>query len=622
MASSALTTSNAVYGAGVVNEILGSAAILSWADSLDAGLDDVIDLGARFWTLSEAAALAELKAALPRISKFCSSHAPHGRMVRTEPHLCNGCGHGHGHGHGSDCNRVTERALLRLLAAAGPGLWMISAANEALLIAKRLGLVSGCIAKSGCAAEDADIDGSDSHGSDGGAAGDCECGVRRWRALLCEDGDKYAGVWDGANASVALELDMACGAEAPEADFVVVLESLSGLKLNGEGRAQSATNTDSDTDTDTDPASGDCAGAGRFLRALPTSLLLGCALNAAGANAYACTKYDEARRLHKGALAVAARIAATAATAAPITAAVAGLPGSRCATGTATATATPAGAAGAAGAITADVHLLRSHALDGLGRVMRESGAYRHSLRLHRAAALAAIASATAGAGGKPPRLWPSVPVSYANAVSNAGVAALRGGDEALARRLHMAALRVREQTGDLRGVASSQGNLALLETNVDVALALYARSLATRRRLSDDWGIAGSLRAIATRLIARGGAEDLALARAHLRDAVPLFVEAGDALGIAECLESLGAVLQSSASSASGQQVDRLAARLLGAAVGVRVANGTAVELSSLDTARVERLRQQYAVAWAEGEQLDVTHAAQLAVTTASLTA
>ena len=154
-----------------------------------------------------------------------------------------------------------------------------------------------------------------------------------------------------------------------------------------------------------------------------------------------------------------------------------------------------------------------------------------------------------------------------------------------------------------------------ILTSSVDAALALYAGSLATRRRLGDAWGIAGSLRAIATRLIARGGAEDLVLACAHLRDAVPLFVDAGDELGVAECLESLGTALLSS----TGGRMDRVAARLLGAAVGVRAANGATVELSSLDSAQaaaVERLRQQCAAAWAKGEQLDVAHAAQLAIT------
>eukprot|EP00937_MAST-01D_sp_MAST-1D-sp2_P003043 g3043.t1 len=273
---------------------------------------------------------------------------------------------------------------------------------------------------------------------------------------------------------------------------------------------------------------------------VPAVLLRACAFDGAGTNAYALTKYDEAAALHAHALADAeAHLAGAGA-------------GAR---------ADDAGAAATAEAATAtaDALVVRSRALDGLGRVARERGDYSLSLRLHHAAAAAAREAAAAErSAGAAAWLRPPPLVLLANAVSNAGVAArrraekeergrelLETADGQLSRCYHREALRLRERTGDLRGLASSAGNLAVLqpatEEGAQAALGLYEKSLETRRVLGDTWGVAGSLRAIAMRRLARRQAGDVDLARGMLAEAVPKFQAVGDVLGLAECLESLG---------------------------------------------------------------------------------
>ena len=107
-----------------------------------------------------------------------------------------------------------------------------------------------------------------------------------------------------------------------------------------------------------------------------------------------------------------------------------------------------------------DAVLLQCRALDGLGRVARETGRPHLSYGLHARAAHLLAREELRGFGSAfaPPPL-----VCLANAVSNAGVAAWRARDPACALACHTLAKKLRQDLGDRRGLASSLGNLALL---------------------------------------------------------------------------------------------------------------------------------------------------------------
>lgn len=310
-----------------------------------------------------------------------------------------------------------------------------------------------------------------------------------------------------------------------------------------------------------------------FLQGLPAPLLLGCCLDGGGMNAYACTRYAEAAALHAHALHLADGVLAE--------------------------------TVGAETGDARDAALLRSRALDGLGRVARESGEYDRSLALHKAAARAAVGLERRAGGVAPLRLRPEPRACVANAVSNAGVAAYRKGEAGLARRCHEEARRLRAGLGDLRGTSSSLGNLALLVDDAAEALALYRESLEIRRRLGDTWGIAGSHRAIASALLRRRDEGDEAAARENLQRALPIFASVADSLGVAECLESLALLAAPATPSA--------AAQLFGCAVAVRTASGAATDVVAAHE-EAALLRRRHAAAWARGEQMSEAQALELA--------
>jgi tetratricopeptide (TPR) repeat protein len=267
------------------------------------------------------------------------------------------------------------------------------------------------------------------------------------------------------------------------------------------------------------------AGVGR-------GLLLGCCLDGGGMNAYASAGLERAAQLHAQALALAdsALEEALRPHAPPPPA-------------------PPTAGACAVNSVSgeADARLLRSRALDGLGRVARVSGDYAASYRLHLLAAHAITRPAgpcgrrctphTFGAS----RLRPSPLWCVASAVSNAGVACFKAGRRDRAHALHSTAMTLRRPLGDQRGYACTLGNLALLTEGPAEALPLYRESLAIRRGLGDVWGIAGSLRAMAVEEMKLGTSAALGRARAHLIDAVQTFAAVKDMLGMASCLESLG---------------------------------------------------------------------------------
>ena len=174
-------------------------------------------------------------------------------------------------------------------------------------------------------------------------------------------------------------------------------------------------------------------------------------------------------------------------------------------------------------------------------------------------------------------------------------MAAHRAGQLAYAKECHEEAKRLRGVLGDVRGTASTLGNLALLCEGPDEAIELYNQSLSLRERLGDTWGVAGSHRAIATQLKLRGNADDEAAARRHLGTALASFRDVGDALGVAECLESL-ALLRLDA--------PKRAANLLGAALGVRKARGAAVD-AVMQHGEAKKLKDDQAKEWAKGEAL-----------------
>ena len=314
-------------------------------------------------------------------------------------------------------------------------------------------------------------------------------------------------------------------------------------------------------------------------------LLVAGVLDGAGANAYACTEYSTAALCHGQALEIANLFLADGTSQPELRRQL--FDGNR----QTTAKFWEAGIE-----CVVEAHVMRSRALDGLGRVARESGDYERSLRLHAAAARAAIAAHTAVGDGSVLRVRPQPLVAGANAVSNAGVAAYRLGEHGLARRYHTEALRLRELCAEQRGISSTLGNLALVSEGPDAALPLYQRSLAIRLELGDTWGVAGSHRSIAVQHIERGAEGDAAKARQHLAMAVPIFAEVNDALGVAECLESLGLL------EAAGNPP--LAARLLGAAVGVRRGAGAATDVV-LGHAEAAALRVAERREWAVGEAM-----------------
>ena len=326
-------------------------------------------------------------------------------------------------------------------------------------------------------------------------------------------------------------------------------------------------------------------------------LLVAGVLDGAGANAYACTEYSTAALCHGQALEIANLFLADGTSQPELRRQL--FDGNRQTTAKFWEAGVECGVA--------EAHVMRSRALDGLGRVARESGDYDRSLRLHAAAARAAIAAHTAVGDGSVLRVRPQPLVAGANAVSNAGVAAYRLGEHGLARRYHTEALRLRELCAEQRGISSTLGNLALVSEGPDAALPLYQRSLAIRLELRDTWGVAGSHRSIAVQHIERGAEGDAAKARQHLAMAVPIFAEVNDALGVAECLESLGLL------EAAGNPT--LAARLLGAAVGVRRGAGAATDVV-LGHEEAAGLRVAERREWPAGEAMDVPNALRLVAT------
>lgn len=155
-------------------------------------------------------------------------------------------------------------------------------------------------------------------------------------------------------------------------------------------------------------------------------------------------------------------------------------------------------------------------------------------------------------------------------------------------------------------------GNLALLAAEageLDEALGKYQSSLAVREQLNDKWGVAGSQRAIGMLLWRRGSDGDAVRAAEVLRQATLAFEQVNDVLGIAECCETLG-LLHAPRSPGT-------AARLLGAAIGLRRLRGAATDVVKKHE-EAKALRTAHGGEWEEGERAEPHAAAASAVAAA----
>ncbi|HET8644422.1 MAG TPA: tetratricopeptide repeat protein, partial [Vicinamibacteria bacterium] len=105
-------------------------------------------------------------------------------------------------------------------------------------------------------------------------------------------------------------------------------------------------------------------------------------------------------------------------------------------------------------------------------------------------------------------------------ALNAAGLMARQQGDFERATALHEQCLRLAQQEGDLRSIAVSYHNLALVEktgrADYAKARALYEESLALWQELGDAWGISGTLNNIGGVAILTG---DYAAAEAALAE-------------------------------------------------------------------------------------------------------
>jgi len=130
-----------------------------------------------------------------------------------------------------------------------------------------------------------------------------------------------------------------------------------------------------------------------------------------------------------------------------------------------------------------------------------------------------------------------------AKALHGAGVLAHEQGEYAQARAWYERSLALRRALGDQRGIAASLNSLgvvALDEGDYDRARSLYEESLALKRQLGDRRGIAYSLGNLGLVASAQG---DYSFAQTLYEEALALCRALGDRLGMSVSLGNLGAV-------------------------------------------------------------------------------
>ncbi|MDQ3692893.1 MAG: tetratricopeptide repeat protein [Chloroflexota bacterium] len=188
--------------------------------------------------------------------------------------------------------------------------------------------------------------------------------------------------------------------------------------------------------------------------------------------------------------------------------------------------------------------------LNTLGKTVRDQGDYARAVALHEASLVI---------GRDLDNPW-----SISNSLRHLGLAVWCQGDAERAGALVAESLALAEEIGDRWGIAGSLlqlGRLARQAGQEDRALRLTERSLALCRRLDDAWGSATALHALG--LIAED-ANAWDRAAGNYRAALALARRKGWTWGVADCLEGL-------ARSALGQGQPQRAARLFGAAAGLR---------------------------------------------------
>jgi len=198
-----------------------------------------------------------------------------------------------------------------------------------------------------------------------------------------------------------------------------------------------------------------------------------------------------------------------------------------------------------------------AHTLDRTGMAARQQGRLDDAVRFH-ARALELH------------QQDPNGLALQALCLNNLGVVELfRGVDLNAAHRHHAAALELRQQSGDVRGIASSLNNSAQVDRfqgNLPEALGKMQEALHLRESIKDTWGVAGSNVNLAA---VQAGLGHLTEAEEHLRKAVAGFRTVNDTkLGFCESLEAAADLAIARGSHA--QAVELLAsARLRRDAVG-----------------------------------------------------
>jgi tetratricopeptide (TPR) repeat protein len=169
-----------------------------------------------------------------------------------------------------------------------------------------------------------------------------------------------------------------------------------------------------------------------------------------------------------------------------------------------------------------------AHTLDRTGMAARQQGRLDDAVQFH-ARALHLH------------RQNPDALALQALCLNNLGVVEFfRGVDLNAARHHHTAALELRQQSGDVRGIASSLNNLAQVDRfqgDLPAALAKMQEALGLRESIKDTWGVAGSNVNLAA---VQAGLGHIAEAEEHLSKAVAGFRVVNDTkLGFCECLEA-----------------------------------------------------------------------------------
>jgi predicted ATPase/class 3 adenylate cyclase len=127
-----------------------------------------------------------------------------------------------------------------------------------------------------------------------------------------------------------------------------------------------------------------------------------------------------------------------------------------------------------------------------------------------------------------------------ANVLSAAGGLAYLQADYPAAKARHEESLAIRRELGDQRGIATSLSNLGVVATgqgNFASARALFEESLTILRQLGDPWGIAIALGNLGS---AANEAGDYPAAKSRHEESLAIKRKLGNRAGIAKTLESL----------------------------------------------------------------------------------